>query len=39
VPTRDVAFTVAQIDAEAARKMLEQAAAELGWGEIVVDSR
>jgi aspartate kinase len=38
VPTRDIAFTVTQIDAEAARKMLEQAAAELGWGEIVVDS-
>jgi len=29
---------VAQIDAEAARKMLEQAAAELRMGEIVVDS-
>ena len=38
VPTRDIAFTVAQIEAEAARKMLEQVAAELGWGEIVVDS-
>lgn len=35
---RDIAFTVAQIDAEAARKTLSQAAAELGWGEIVVDS-
>jgi len=38
VPTRDIAFTVAQIDVEAARKTLEQAAADLGWGEIVVDS-
>jgi len=38
VPRRDIAFTVAQIDVEAARKTLEQAAADLGWGEIVVDS-
>lgn len=38
VPTRDIAFTVAQIDAEAAQKTLEQAAVELKWGEIVVDS-
>jgi len=37
VPTRDIACTVAQIDVEAARKTLEQAAADLGWGEIVVD--
>jgi aspartate kinase len=38
VPTRDIAFTLAQIDAEAARTTLEQAAAELGWGKIVVDT-
>lgn len=38
IPTRDIAFTVAQIDAEVAQKTLEQAAAELKWGEIVVDS-
>ncbi|MBW4639976.1 MAG: aspartate kinase [Gloeocapsa sp. UFS-A4-WI-NPMV-4B04] len=38
VPTRDIAFTVAQIDAEAAQKTLEQAAVELKWGEIIVDS-
>ena len=38
IPTRDIAFTVAQIDVEAARKTLEQAAVELKWGEIVVDS-
>lgn len=37
VPTRDIAFTVAQIDAEAARKTLLQAAA-LEWGEIVVNT-
>lgn len=38
VPKRDIACTVAQIDAEAARKTLEQAAGDFGWGEIVVDS-
>jgi len=38
VHTRDIAFTLAQIDAEAARKTLEEAAADLGWSEIVVDS-
>nr|WP_290222919.1 aspartate kinase [Trichocoleus desertorum] len=36
--TRDIACTVAQIDAEAARAVLEKAAPELGCGEIVVDS-
>ncbi len=35
VMTRDIAFTVAQIDADAARSTLE--AAQLGCGEIVVD--
>jgi aspartate kinase len=33
--TRDIAFTVAQMDAEAARQALEEA--NLGCGEIVVD--
>ncbi|MGH2415905.1 MAG: aspartate kinase, partial [Microcystaceae cyanobacterium] len=37
VPTRDIAFTVARIDAQAAQKMLQQAAAEYGWGEVVLD--
>ncbi|MCD8485506.1 MAG: aspartate kinase [Desertifilum sp.] len=35
--TRDIAFTVAQADAEDARKALETLASEWGWGEIVVD--
>lgn len=38
VPKRDIACTVAQIDAELARTTLENAAVEFGWGEIVVDS-
>lgn len=38
VPKRDIACTVAQIDAEAARRTLEQASSDFGWGEIVVDS-
>ncbi len=38
VPMRDIAFTMAQIDAEAARETLKQAAADLKWGEVVVDS-
>lgn len=38
VMTRDIAFTVAQMDAEAAKQVLEQAQADLGCGEIVVDS-
>ncbi|MBD2019088.1 aspartate kinase [Leptolyngbya sp. FACHB-36] len=37
IATRDIAFTVAQLDAEAAKRALEQAAPELGCGEIVVD--
>ncbi|MGI0495203.1 aspartate kinase [Alkalinema pantanalense CENA528] len=36
--TRDIAFTVAQMDAEAAKQVLEQAQGDLGCGEIVVDS-
>ena len=35
--TRDIAFTVAQMDAEAARTVLEKATPELGHGEIIVD--
>ncbi|MUH00016.1 ACT domain-containing protein, partial [Scytonema sp. UIC 10036] len=38
IPTRDIAFTVARIDAEAAQKMLQQSAAEHGWGEVVLDN-
>ncbi len=38
VPRRDIAFTVSRIDGESAKKMLTQIAAELGWGEVVLDS-
>jgi len=38
VSWRDIAFTVTQMNAEAARKILEEAAAESGWGEVVLDS-
>ncbi|MBW4571412.1 MAG: aspartate kinase [Tolypothrix carrinoi HA7290-LM1] len=38
VPRRDIAFTVARMDGEAAKKMLQQAASEFGWGEIVLDN-
>ena len=37
VPTRDIAFTVSQADAEAARMALQQASSVLGYGEILVD--
>jgi aspartate kinase len=37
VVTRDIAFTVAQSDAAAAKAALEQAAPELGCGEVSVD--
>lgn len=37
--TRDIAFTVAQIDAEAAKKALQKAAPEFGWGEVAVDTQ
>jgi aspartate kinase len=36
-PTRDIAFTVAQADARLARELMEQAAQELGFGEVVVN--
>lgn len=38
VMTRDIAFTVAQMDAEAARQALEAARSEIGYGEVVVDN-
>ncbi|MEH1933929.1 MAG: aspartate kinase [Nostoc sp.] len=38
VPRRDIAFTVSRIDGESAKEMLTQVAAELGWGEVVLDS-
>ncbi|MBC6434516.1 aspartate kinase [Nostoc sp. HG1] len=38
VPRRDIAFTVSRIDGESAKKMLTQVGAELGWGEVVLDS-
>ncbi|MBW4664067.1 MAG: aspartate kinase [Chroococcus sp. CMT-3BRIN-NPC107] len=38
VPKRDIACTVAQLDAEFAKKTLEKAAVEFSWGEIVIDS-
>lgn len=38
VPTRDIAFTVAEMDAEAAKRTLQEAAADLECGEIVVNT-
>ncbi|MBD2300274.1 aspartate kinase [Nostoc sp. FACHB-190] len=38
VPKRDIAFTVPRMDGETAQKLLTQVAAELGWGEVVLDS-
>ncbi|MEH2438600.1 MAG: aspartate kinase [Nostoc sp.] len=38
IPRRDIAFTVSRIDGENAKKMLTQVAAELGWGEVVLDN-
>jgi len=37
IPTRDIAFTVSQADAQAAKTALEQASDLLGWGEILLD--
>ena len=37
VPRRDIAFTIARMDAEAAMKILNVAATEFGWGEVVLD--
>jgi aspartate kinase len=38
VPRRDIAFTVAKIDAEIAQEKLTQVAAEFDWGEVILDS-
>jgi aspartate kinase len=38
VPHRDIAFTVARMDAENAQQKLKQAAQEFGWGEVILDS-
>ncbi|MEL6501464.1 MAG: aspartate kinase [Cyanobacteria bacterium J06623_1] len=37
IPTRDIAFTVARVDAQAAQELLQKAKAECGWGEVVLD--
>ncbi|MEM7725459.1 MAG: aspartate kinase [Cyanobacteria bacterium P01_A01_bin.45] len=37
IPTRDIAFTIPRADAEATQKMLQNAAKEYGWGEVVLD--
>ncbi|HEY9648521.1 MAG TPA: aspartate kinase [Chroococcidiopsis sp.] len=36
-PTRDIAFTVAQMDGADARALLQQAAAEMGYGDVLLD--
>jgi aspartate kinase len=38
VPRRDIAFTVSRMDGENAKEMLTKVAAELEWGEVVLDS-
>ncbi|MBD2694768.1 aspartate kinase [Anabaena catenula] len=38
IPRRDIAFTVARMDAENAQAKLQQVAAQIGWGEVVLDS-
>ncbi|MGB7439587.1 MAG: aspartate kinase [Coleofasciculaceae cyanobacterium] len=38
IPTRDIAFTVSQAEAEAAYKTLQEAASTLGCGEILLDT-
>ncbi|MCJ8281459.1 MAG: ACT domain-containing protein, partial [Rivularia sp. ALOHA_DT_140] len=37
IQTRDIAFTVARVDAHAAQELLQKATAECGWGEVVLD--
>jgi len=37
IPTRDIAFTVAQAEAENAQKLLQEAAPILGYGEVLLD--
>ncbi|BAY78478.1 aspartate kinase [Nostoc linckia NIES-25] len=38
IPRRDIAFTVSRMDGENAKQLLTQVAAELEWGEVVLDS-
>ncbi|MDJ0616077.1 MAG: aspartate kinase [Calothrix sp. MO_192.B10] len=38
LPTRDIAFTVTGADGESAQQMLQQAAAECGWGDVILDN-
>ncbi|MEQ9670198.1 aspartate kinase [Coleofasciculus sp. G2-EDA-02] len=38
IPTRDIAFTVAQAEAENAQKILHKAAPILGYGEVLLDA-
>jgi aspartate kinase len=38
VPRRDIAFTVARMDGETTKNILNQAALEFGWGEVVLDA-
>ncbi len=37
IPSRDIAFTVARVDAQQAQELLQKAAGECGWGEVVLD--
>jgi len=37
IPTRDIAFTVARVEATLAQELLQKAAIECGWGEVVLD--
>ena len=37
IPTRDIAFTVARVEARAAQELLQKATAECGWREVVLD--
>ncbi len=37
IPTRDIAFTVARVDAQAAQELLQKATRECGWREVVLD--
>jgi aspartate kinase len=37
IPRRDIAFTVSRADAQQAKELLQQAAGEHDWGEVIVD--
>lgn len=37
IATRDIAFTIAQIDIEKARQVLEEGRSQWGWGDIAID--